>query len=187
MNIFKKFWLRELKDVIVQKIINTTTVCEGWLSIHIKDGVYFLPWAVIISTTVRLSFMTVTSPCVCAFHAEYPSACSPNYEEPVYRQMVAEHVRWVFTAYFQQLLCSVALKHSFVWHDVGLRQGHSLLCSYFYTSAYGVTWDVWSRSCLWARQPLIWSAVPCLSFVTVRSHRVVSPVVCNKMTCNIAA
>lgn len=158
--------------------------CEGWLSIHIKDGVYFLPWAVIISTTVRhFFFMTVISPCACVF----PSACSPNYEEPVYRQMVAEHVRWVFTAYFQQLLCSVALKHSFVWHRAGLRQGHSLLCSYFYTSVYGVTWAVWSRSHVWARQLLIWSTVSCLSFVTVRSCRVVSLMVCNKMICDIAA
>lgn len=65
--------------------------------------------------------------------------------------------RWSLDAFTEcllliprQLLCSVAhaaaLKHSFVWHDAGLQQGHSLLSGYFYTGAgvNGATWAVWS-------------------------------------------
>lgn len=43
-------------------------------------------------------------------------------------RMGAGHACW------GQILCSVThapLKHSFVWHSVGLRQGRVLLCSYF--------------------------------------------------------
>lgn len=78
-----------------------------------------------------------------------------------------------------QLLRSVAhaaaLKHSFVWHDAGLQQGHSLLSGYFYTGAgvNGATWAVWSRFPVRPRLVLIWSTLSsCLSQVPSLSSAV---------------
>lgn len=82
---------------------------------------HFLPLVVIISTTLS------------HFSCPLRFTCFPaDYEEPESGQMVAGHVCWVFTAHSRQLLCSVALQHSFVWHCAGLRLGQFLLHCYFY-------------------------------------------------------
>lgn len=94
----------------------------------------------------------------CFYFYDRGGPCPANCEQPVSGRVVADHVCWVFTAYARQLLCSVALQHSFVWHHAGLQLGQvSPPLLFSFTGEYGVTWAAWSSYPFWARPQLIWS------------------------------